>query len=112
MTNSYGDSASRFPDPLAPPTSRFPLAPAGGRVTISDSAPSGPTTRPFGLRFAAEPQIVECAKHEKKPTRKTVTDKTIGTRDGKENSYAIPTGSGGGWPRKLACRSRRPSPTS
>ena len=53
-------------DPLVPFTSRFPLSPSGGRIMLSSASPSGPGTRPFGLRYAVRP--VECGKHSKKPT--------------------------------------------
>lgn len=59
-----------FPDsdPLAPLSSRFPLSSAGGRIPISDAEPSG--ARPFGMRFAVDVQPRECAKHEKRETRR------------------------------------------
>jgi hypothetical protein len=70
-----------MPDPLMPLTSRFPLSPSGGRVTPSSALPSGPATRPFGLRYAVRP--VECGKHSKVPTNKTRTEQTQITDDGK-----------------------------
>ncbi|MDX3298568.1 putative ATP-grasp-modified RiPP [Streptomyces scabiei] len=33
----------------------FPLTPPGGRTPYSAEAPSGPTTRPWALRFARTP---------------------------------------------------------
>lgn len=57
-----------------PFTSRFPLSPSGGRLTPSSALPSGPATRPFGMRYAVRP--VECGAHSKKPTRKTRTEET------------------------------------
>lgn len=68
------------PDPLMPVTSRFPLSPSGGRVTPSSALPSGPGTRPFGLRYAVLP--MECGAHSKKPTNKTRTEQTQITDDG------------------------------
>lgn len=68
-------------DPLMPFTSRFPLSPREGRVTPSPSAPSGPATRPFGLRYAVRP--VECGKHSKRPTQKTRIEETQITDDGR-----------------------------
>jgi hypothetical protein len=68
-------------DPLMPFTSRFPLSPSGGQLTPSAAVPSGPTTRPFGLRYAVRP--VECGKHSKRPTQKTRTEETQITDDGK-----------------------------
>jgi hypothetical protein len=68
-------------DPLMPFTSRFPLSPSGGQLTPSSAMPSGPATRPFGLRYAVRP--VECGKHSKRPTQKTRTEETQITDDGK-----------------------------
>ena len=62
-----------------PFTSRFPLSPSEGRLTPSSALPSGPATRPFGLRYAVRP--VECGKHSKKPTSKTRTEETQITKD-------------------------------
>jgi hypothetical protein len=73
------------PDPLMPFTSRFPLSPSGGLITLSSAVPSGPDTRPFGLRYAVRP--VECGKHSKKPTNRTRTKPTKITSDGKEPGY-------------------------
>lgn len=78
MTDSPTPGAS---DPLMPLTSRFPLSPSGGRVTPSSVLPSGPATRPFGLRYAVRP--VESGKHSKKPTQKTRTEETQLTADGR-----------------------------
>jgi hypothetical protein len=71
----------RVPDPLVPLTSRFPLTPSGGRVTPDPAPPSGPATRPFGLRYAVRP--FECGKHSKRPTNKTRTEQTQITDDGR-----------------------------
>lgn len=68
------------PDPLMPLTSRFPLSPSGGQLTPSSALPSGPATRPFGLRYGVRP--VECGKHSKQPTNKTKTEQTQLTDDG------------------------------
>lgn len=68
-------------DPLLPFTSRFPLSPSEGRLTPSSAVPSGPATRPFGLRYAVRP--VECGKHSKRPTQKTRTEETQITDDGR-----------------------------
>ncbi len=68
------------PDPLVPLSSRFPLSPSGGRLMPSSALPSGPATRPFGLRYAVQP--VECGKHSKVPTNKTRTEQTQITVDG------------------------------
>jgi hypothetical protein len=68
-------------DPLMPFTSRFPLSPSGSRLTSSLALPSGPATRPFGLRYAVRP--VACGKHSKQPTQKTRTGETQITDDGK-----------------------------
>jgi hypothetical protein len=38
-------------DPLAPPSSQFPLARPGWTAPEEPERPSGPSTRPFGLRF-------------------------------------------------------------
>ena len=38
-------------DPLAPPSSQFPLARPGWAAPAEPERPSGPSTRPFGLRF-------------------------------------------------------------
>ncbi len=73
--------APGVPDPLMPFTSRFPLSPSGGRLMPSSAVPSGPATRPFGLRYAVRP--VEYGKHSKKPTQKTRTEETQITDDGK-----------------------------
>lgn len=70
---------SEIPDPLMPFTSRFPLSPSGGQLTPSSALPSGPTTRPFGLRYAVRP--VECGKHSKRPTSKTRIEETQITKD-------------------------------
>jgi hypothetical protein len=72
-------------DPLMPFTSRFPLSPSGGRLTLSSALPSGLSTRPFGLRYAVRP--VECGKHSKKPTQKTRTKPTKITGDGEVAGY-------------------------
>lgn len=74
-----------IPDPLMPFTSRFPLSPRGGRVSVSPVLPSGSLTRPFGLRYAVRP--VECGKHSKKPTNKTRTKPTKIVSDGKVEGY-------------------------
>ena len=75
--SEYGET----PDPLMPLTSRFPLSPSGGQVTPSSALPSGPATRPFGLRYAMRP--IEYGKHSKVPTNKTRTEPTQITSDGK-----------------------------
>lgn len=75
--SAYGEA----PDPLMPLTSRFTLSPSGGQVTPSSALPSGPATRPFGLRYAVRP--IECGKHSKVPTNKTRTEPTQITSDGK-----------------------------
>jgi hypothetical protein len=72
-------------DPLMPLSSRFPLSPSGGRLTPSSALPSGPSTWPFGLRYALEP--VECGKHSKRPTQKTRTKPTKITSDGQVEGY-------------------------
>lgn len=41
-----------YDDPLVPISGRFSLSRAG--LPVSDQPPSGPTTRPFALRFARE----------------------------------------------------------
>lgn len=69
-------------DDFVPYTSRFPLTPAGGRVPSNAEQPSGPLSRPFGLRFAqTAPHVIE-AKHAKKPTRMTRTNATKLSGDG------------------------------
>jgi hypothetical protein len=67
-------------DPLMPLTSRFPLSPGAGQFVPSSEGPTGPDTRPFGLRFGVRP--VELGKHSKKPTNKTKTEATEITDDG------------------------------
>jgi len=67
-------------DPLMPLTSRFPLTPGAGRFVPSPERPSGPDTRPFGLRFGVRP--IEYGKHSKKPTNKTKTEATKIAVDG------------------------------
>jgi hypothetical protein len=62
---------------------RFRLAEPGGLVPVSDEAPSEPSTRPFGLRFAVRPQVTECAKHKRDPTRETKTKPTQYSKDSK-----------------------------
>lgn len=74
-----------IPDPLMPFTSRFPLSPSEGRVTPSSALPSGPSTRPFGLRYAVPP--VEFSKHSKVPTNKTRTKPTKIVKDGQAEGY-------------------------
>jgi hypothetical protein len=54
-------------------------------ITPSSEVPSGPDTRPFGLRYAVRP--VECGKHSKKPTNKTRTKPTKMTGDGQGPGY-------------------------
>lgn len=51
-----------------------------GRFMPSSEGPTGPDTRPFGLRFGVRP--VELGKHSKQPTNKTRTDQTEITDDG------------------------------
>ncbi|MPZ64275.1 MAG: putative ATP-grasp-modified RiPP [Pseudonocardiaceae bacterium] len=52
------ESAPRFRDePLVPVGGRFPLS--GAQMPVNDEPPSGPTTRPFALRFAREPSRVD-----------------------------------------------------
>jgi len=63
-----------------PLTSRFPLSPGAGRFVPSSQWPSGPDTRPFGLRFGVRP--IEYGKHSKKLTNKTKTTATEITDDG------------------------------
>lgn len=47
--------------------------------------PSGPDSRPYGLRFAhTAPQVME-SKHAKKPTRKSRTTRTKQSGDGQTN---------------------------
>ncbi len=71
-------------DPLVPVTSRFPLSSSAGQVWSSSAVPSGPGTRPFGLRFAVQPVAgVEMGKHSKRPTNKTRTEQTQITDDGR-----------------------------
>ena len=72
-------------DPLMPFTSRFPLSPSEGRLTPSSALPSGPSTRPFGLRYAVRP--AECGKHSKRPTQKSRTRPTKITSDGQVTGY-------------------------
>jgi hypothetical protein len=64
-----------------PITSRFPLVPRNGVIASTSASPSGPTTRPFGLRYAVRP--VQCGKHSKRPTNKTRTEQTQITDDGR-----------------------------
>lgn len=71
-------------DPLMPLTSRFPLSPSGGQVTPSSALPSGPATRPFGLRYAVRPiEYGKHGKHSKVPTNRTRTEPTQIVNDGK-----------------------------
>lgn len=74
-----------LPDPLMPFTTRFPLSSSEGRLTPSSALPSGPFTRPFGLRYAVRP--VECGKHSKIPTSKSRTKPTKITSDGEVTGY-------------------------
>ncbi|MGH3912148.1 MAG: hypothetical protein ACRDTC_01860 [Pseudonocardiaceae bacterium] len=74
-----------MPDPLMPFTNRFPLSPSEGRITPSSALSSGPSTRPFGLRYAVRP--IEYGKHSKKPTNKTRTKPTKITSDGEATGY-------------------------
>lgn len=74
-----------IPDPLIPFTNRFPLSPSDGRLIPSSAPPSGPPTRPFGMRYAVRP--IECGKHSKRPTNKTRTKPTRITSDGKVTGY-------------------------
>ena len=62
---------------------RFPLGEPGGQVPASGEVPSGPGTRPFGLRYLVPPHVVECAKHKKPATRNTKTKPTQYTEDGR-----------------------------
>jgi hypothetical protein len=62
---------------------RLRLAEPGGLVPVSDAAPSGPSSRPFGLRFAVRPQVVEYAKHKRDPTRETKIKPTQYSADSK-----------------------------
>ncbi|CAL9614566.1 hypothetical protein SUDANB1_05700 [Streptomyces sp. enrichment culture] len=39
----------------------FPLTPPGGPIPFSEEAPSGPVTRPWGLRFARTPDSTGAA---------------------------------------------------
>ena len=54
-------TAERFADdPLAPVSAQFPLTRPGLAAVDNTGAPSGPDTRPFGLRFVGvmpEPQV-------------------------------------------------------
>lgn len=72
-------------DPLMPSTSRFPLSPSGGRLTLSAALPSGPATRPFGMRYAVRP--LECGEHSKKPTKHSRTEQTKIMSDGQVAGY-------------------------
>lgn len=63
-----------------PITSRFPLSPRNGLIVPSSAPPSGPNTRPFGMRYAVRP--VESGAHSKKPTKKSRTEETQITNDG------------------------------
>src|SRR5262249_40419251 len=60
------------PDPLMPLTSRFPRS------------PSGPGTRPFGMRFAV--RAVERGEHSKRPTDKTRSERT---RYGEDQQFKV-----------------------
>jgi hypothetical protein len=75
--------SSESPDPLMPLTSRFPLSPGAGSFVPSLALPSGPDTRPFGMRFAVRP--VEAGAHDKKPTQEPKTKETERTKDGQES---------------------------
>jgi hypothetical protein len=56
----------------------------------NDELPSGPLTRPFGLRFAESvPAAVE-AKHAKKPTRKSRSNATKVSGDGQTDDKYKP----------------------
>ncbi|MEW9519291.1 putative ATP-grasp-modified RiPP [Streptomyces tubercidicus] len=44
---------------LAHPREAFPLAPEGGRVPHSTEQPSGPTSRPWVLRYAQTPDATQ-----------------------------------------------------
>ncbi|WP_330331943.1 putative ATP-grasp-modified RiPP [Streptomyces sp. NBC_00536] len=43
-------------------TDAFPLAPEGGRMPHSSEPPSGPTTRPWALRFARTPDATNAVR--------------------------------------------------
>ncbi len=75
----FGESVPS-PDPLIPLTSRFPLSPGAGPFMASSDLPSGPGTRPFGMRFGVRP--VECGKHSKQPTQKSRSKPTEIVDDG------------------------------
>lgn len=63
--------------------SRFPLGERDGRVPLSRERRSGRRTRPFGMRFAVDPPIVEAGKHSKPHSRNTKTKPTSYNKDGK-----------------------------
>lgn len=65
---------SESSDSLMPLTSRFPLSPGAGPFVASSEPPSGPDTRPFGMRFGVRP--VEFGEHSKKPTQKAKSKET------------------------------------
>lgn len=71
-------------DPLSP--SRFPTSPSHGLVEPSSDAPSGSSTRPFGMGFAVTPPV-RAAKHGKKPTREVKRFQTAIYDDGKISGY-------------------------
>lgn len=73
-------------DPLVPVTSRFPLTSNRGRVLPSSETPTGPDTRPFGMRFAVVPQMSGNG-HSKRPTQKSRSKQTAITDDGQVTGY-------------------------
>jgi putative ATP-grasp target RiPP len=82
-------------DPLVPTGGRFPLSRA--ELPVNDEPPSGPATRPFGLRFASEPGRAVAAPlppHRYCPARQVMvteadrpvldfTPTTVANKDGK-----------------------------
>ena len=78
------------PDPLMPPTARFPLSPAQGRIVPVAEGPSRGGNRPFGMRFGVVPAPQEL-KHGKVPTQKSRTKQTAIYDDGQISGYKSDT---------------------
>ena len=76
----HGYLSGSSDDPLMPLASRFPLSPGAGPFVASSDLPSGPDTRPYGMRFGVRP--VGAGRHSKKPTQQSRSKQTEITDDG------------------------------
>lgn len=73
-------TGTRFADdPLVSVSERFPLSPSGFTVPISSESPSGPSTRPFGLRWVCDVGVpVAPTSYRYCPVRQVVVDVVTG----------------------------------